>query len=192
MQHTREIAVRLALGSSESGVVKLMMRQESMPVVIGLGVGLAASVSVGIVIQGFLLGVSPFDPISYLTIGPLLTAAAFLAMYVPARRAAPVDPSMPSAINLCRDTARCRRACRILPGMRLGLMAILVGAGRGTLPGNADVTNGFPLYHSSASMEQIRVTCVPRAPISPRPPGRDESDRTLHPGCASSRRHRIA
>lgn len=95
MQHTREIAVRLALGSSERGVVKLMMRQGSMPVVIGLGVGLAASVVMGLVIKEFLLGVSPFDPVAYLTIGPLLLAAAFLAMYVPARRAARVDPAMP-------------------------------------------------------------------------------------------------
>jgi ABC-type antimicrobial peptide transport system permease subunit len=95
VQHTREIAVRLALGSSQRGVIRLMMRQGAVPVVLGLVIGLAASIGVGAGIRGFLLGVSPFDPISYLAIGALLLIAAFSAMYVPALRAARVDPAMP-------------------------------------------------------------------------------------------------
>jgi predicted permease len=94
-QHTREIAVRLALGSSQREVVKLMMRQGSTPVVVGLGIGLAASVAVGTGIRGALLGVSPLDPITYLVTGSLLMAAAFSAMYLPALRAARVDPALP-------------------------------------------------------------------------------------------------
>jgi len=93
-QRTRDIAVRLALGASQTGVVRLMMRQGSRAVLIGLVVGVAGALVVGKVIRRFLLGVSPLDPIAYLAMAALLLIAAFAAMYTPARRAARVDPAL--------------------------------------------------------------------------------------------------
>jgi predicted permease len=93
-QRTRDIAIRLALGSTQNGVVRLMMRQGSHAVVIGLLVGVAAAVGVAQVIRRFLLGVSPLDPVAYIGMAAILLSAALSAMYAPARRAARVDPAL--------------------------------------------------------------------------------------------------
>jgi predicted permease len=93
-QRTRDIAIRLALGSTQNGVVRLMMRQGSYAVVMGLVVGVAAAVGVAQVIRRFLLGVSPLDPIAYIGMAATLLIAALAAMYAPARRAARVNPAL--------------------------------------------------------------------------------------------------
>jgi putative ABC transport system permease protein len=93
-QHTRDIAVRLALGDTQRGVVRLMMRQGSRPVIAGLVVGLVAALGLSQVIRGFLLGVSPLDPVAYLAMGGVLMLASLAAMYAPARHAASVNPAL--------------------------------------------------------------------------------------------------
>jgi predicted permease len=93
-QRTRDIAVRLALGASRGGVVRLMMREGSRPVAFGLGVGLALAFAVSRVIRGLLFGMSGLDPVVYAGMAVLLVAASLTAMYAPARRAARVDPAL--------------------------------------------------------------------------------------------------
>ena len=93
-QRTRDIAIRLALGATQHGVVRLMMRQGTRAVATGLVIGVAAALAVGQVLRGFLLGVSPLDPVAYVGMAGMLLIAALAAMYAPARRAARVDPAL--------------------------------------------------------------------------------------------------
>ena len=89
---SREIGIRVALGADAPGVVRLMLGQGLRLVAIGGVVGLVAAVGLAQALSGFLFGVSPLDPISdALAIG-VLACVALVATYVPARRAARIDP----------------------------------------------------------------------------------------------------
>jgi hypothetical protein len=92
-QRRREIAVRLAVGASARQVVALMMRQGARPIVAGAASGLALAVAMGFVVRRLLFGVSPLDPIAYLAMAAPLAVTAFLATYLPSRRAAHIDPA---------------------------------------------------------------------------------------------------
>jgi cell division protein FtsX len=92
-QRTKEIAIRLALGSSRSRVISLMMRQGIWAVGVGAAVGLLLAAGASQGLQGLLFGLSPIDPVAYAAMAALLVGAALLAMYAPARRAAAVDPA---------------------------------------------------------------------------------------------------
>ena len=74
-------------------VVRLVMVGESRAVVIGFVVGTAAAVAASGAIRGVLLGVSPLDPVAYLVAALVLVGASAAAMYVPASRAARVNPA---------------------------------------------------------------------------------------------------
>jgi putative ABC transport system permease protein len=91
-QRTREIGIRMALGAQPSAVVRLVLAGHSRAVAAGLVVGLFGAVAWSIVMRSRLHGLSPFDPVSYLGVAVLLTAAGLAASYVPARRAVRVDP----------------------------------------------------------------------------------------------------
>jgi hypothetical protein len=92
-QRTRDIAVRRALGANDGSVVRLMMRQGSWSVIIGLAVGAAIAIVASQALRGLLLGVSPLDAMSFgAAIGALLLTAT-VATWVPARRASRVDPA---------------------------------------------------------------------------------------------------
>jgi putative ABC transport system permease protein len=92
-QRTREISVRMALGAQRASVVRLILRQESRPVVIGIVVGLAGALAVGRTMRGMLFNVAPTDPVTFIAMPALLAAVAFAACIVPARRALAVEPS---------------------------------------------------------------------------------------------------
>ena len=92
-QRTRDIAVRRALGANDGSVVRLMMRQGSRSVVIGLAVGAAIAIAAAHVLRGVLLGVSPLDAISLGGAIGLLLLTAGMATWIPARRASRVDPA---------------------------------------------------------------------------------------------------
>jgi predicted permease len=92
-QRTKEIAVRLALGATQRGVVRLMMRQGSRAVIIGLIAGTVAALGVSRVIASVLFGVSPLDPVAYAATAGVLLGASLVATYAPARRAARVNPA---------------------------------------------------------------------------------------------------
>jgi predicted permease len=91
-QRTREIGIRMALGAHAGAVVRLITRQGMRWTGIGLALGLAASFGVARLIAGFLNGIGPADPIAFGAVALLLSATAFVACYMPARRASRIDP----------------------------------------------------------------------------------------------------
>jgi len=91
-QRTRELGIRLALGASNTSVLKLVLREGSFLVGAGIVIGLAATFLVSRFLEDFLYGISSTDPLTFLTIPVVLVLVALLASYLPARRAAKVDP----------------------------------------------------------------------------------------------------
>lgn len=91
-QRTQEIGVRIALGAREADVIKLVVGHGLRLVAAGIGIGLAGSLAVTHLMSGLLFGVTATDPATYVSVAALLTVVALLACYVPARRAAKVDP----------------------------------------------------------------------------------------------------
>ncbi|MDQ3743024.1 MAG: ABC transporter permease [Acidobacteriota bacterium] len=91
-QRTRELAIRVALGASPGDVMRLVVRQGLALTGVGLVIGTGLALVVGRLLQSQLLGASDADPLTFVGIPLLLTAVALLACYLPARRAAKVDP----------------------------------------------------------------------------------------------------
>jgi predicted permease len=91
-RRTREIGVRLSLGARRSDIVLLVVRRAVVPVAVGRGVGLVASLAVTGLLRSLLYGVEPNDPLTLAAGAGVLLAAAVLAASLPARRAASVDP----------------------------------------------------------------------------------------------------
>jgi predicted permease len=91
-QRVREIGIRLALGSQTADVLKLVVGQGMKLVVIGVALGLAMSFTLTRLVASLLFEVSATDPVTFAAIASLLMAVAALACYLPARRAAKVDP----------------------------------------------------------------------------------------------------
>ena len=91
-QRRREIGLRMALGADRGHVVRLMVSQGTKPAAIGLAIGILASLLVTRVLSGLLFDVSPTDPATFAGVFVLFMAVTVLASYVPARRAASVDP----------------------------------------------------------------------------------------------------
>jgi predicted permease len=91
-QRTRELGVRLALGAQKPQLVWLVMRRAVVILAAGSAIGLALSLSATRIISNLIYGVSPFDPMTVTAATLLLVATGLVASYIPARRAATVDP----------------------------------------------------------------------------------------------------
>jgi len=91
-QRTHEISLRVALGAQRASVVGLIVRQESVPVVIGVAVGVAGAIAVGRAMRTLLFNVAPADPVTFIAMPVLLGAVALVACLIPTRRALDVDP----------------------------------------------------------------------------------------------------
>jgi macrolide transport system ATP-binding/permease protein len=92
-QRTREIGIRIALGARSSEIIRLVLTGSSRPVAAGLAVGIAGALGASQVLRSELYGVSPLDPLTYGGVALLLAAAAMAASYLPARRAARLNPT---------------------------------------------------------------------------------------------------
>jgi predicted permease len=91
-QRTREIGIRMALGAQYIDTLRWAIRQGMAPVVAGMAIGLGASVALTRLMKSLLFEVSATDPTTFVISALLLTLVAFLACWIPARRATKVDP----------------------------------------------------------------------------------------------------
>jgi putative ABC transport system permease protein len=91
-QRTREIGIRMALGARKRDVIRLVLNRSMLGALLGVGGGLVASVGLTRFLTGLLFEVKPLDPVVLSMAALLLTGIAFLACYLPARRATKIDP----------------------------------------------------------------------------------------------------
>jgi ABC-type antimicrobial peptide transport system permease subunit len=91
-RRTREIGIRLALGATGGDVARLFLGEGARTTIAGLVLGVLLAAGIGKLASGLLYQVSPFDPLVLATASVVLTTAALLACYVPARRATRVPP----------------------------------------------------------------------------------------------------
>jgi len=88
----REIGVRMALGATRASVAKLVLRQGSILISVGLAMGLVLAFASGRLIKGFLYEVKPLDASTYIAVALVLSAIGLVAALIPARRAATIQP----------------------------------------------------------------------------------------------------
>ncbi len=91
-RRTREIGIRMAIGADSGNVARLVLRQGLTMTAIGAAIGLALALVASKLLASLLAGISPRDPLIYVLAPALLAAISLLACYIPARRAARVDP----------------------------------------------------------------------------------------------------
>ena len=89
---TREIGIRLAMGATRGGVLRLIVWQGMLLSCIAVGVGLPLALGASKVASGVLYGITSHDPITFTTVPLFLTAVTLLACWIPARRATTLEP----------------------------------------------------------------------------------------------------
>jgi putative ABC transport system permease protein len=93
VRRTRELGIRLAIGASPRQIFTLLLRQGAVLTLAGIAIGAAASIALRDVVSGLLYGVGPTDAPTIVGALILFSAVAFVAMYIPARRAVAIDPA---------------------------------------------------------------------------------------------------
>jgi macrolide transport system ATP-binding/permease protein len=91
-QRTREIGVRIAIGAQRSTVYRLVLKEAGFLVFIGVAIGLVLAVGASSLMKAILFGVSAWDPVTLAAVATILAIAALAASFIPAHRAASVDP----------------------------------------------------------------------------------------------------
>jgi putative ABC transport system permease protein len=89
---TREIGLRMALGAQKGQVLRLILKQGLLLTLSGIGIGVAGALALTRLLSSLLYGVSATDPLTFAALALLLTGVSWIACYIPARRAASVDP----------------------------------------------------------------------------------------------------
>jgi len=91
-QRTNELGIRMAIGARALDITRLVLRQGMLLMLYGIVPGMAAAMVLGRVLSNSLFGVGPIEPLLLAGISLLLILVAFAACYIPARRAARIDP----------------------------------------------------------------------------------------------------
>jgi ABC-type antimicrobial peptide transport system permease subunit len=91
-ERAQEMGIRLALGASRPAILKLVLAQGMLLTAIGLTVGLSGALVLTRTLTGLIYGVGTLDPLTFVAVPALLCMVALLACFLPARRAASVDP----------------------------------------------------------------------------------------------------
>jgi putative ABC transport system permease protein len=91
-QRFREIGIRIALGAQPSAILRMILGQGLLLAALGVGLGIAGALSLKGLMKSLLFGVTPADPATFAAVGIVLVGAAIVASYLPARRAASIDP----------------------------------------------------------------------------------------------------
>jgi ABC-type antimicrobial peptide transport system permease subunit len=91
-RRTHEIGIRMALGARSGDVLRAVLCRALKLTSIGIALGLAGSIALTRIIRSLLYDVSPTDPLTFACVALFLAAAALFASYLPARRAAKIDP----------------------------------------------------------------------------------------------------
>jgi putative ABC transport system permease protein len=91
-QRTNEIGIRIALGAAQSNIFRLVVGEAMLLVAISMGIGLLGAFMATHFLSSLLYGVGAWDPVTFASIATLIAMVAFLACWLPARRAARVDP----------------------------------------------------------------------------------------------------
>jgi putative ABC transport system permease protein len=91
-QKTREVGIRMALGASQHSVLKMIATQGMRLALVGAAIGVLLSLALVKVMSSLLIGISGYDVTTFAAVSALLTVVAFVACYLPARRATKVDP----------------------------------------------------------------------------------------------------
>ena len=91
-QRTNEIGIRIALGAAQSNIFRLVVGEAMLLVAISIGIGLLGAFMATRLLSSLLYGVAAWDPVTFASIATLIAAVAFLACWLPARRATRVDP----------------------------------------------------------------------------------------------------
>jgi putative ABC transport system permease protein len=93
-QRTHEIGVRMALGAKRTDVLQLVLNQGMVLAGLGIATGIAGSLALSRLLESYLYGIKPTDPLTLTGACAILAIAAVLASYLPARRAASIDPML--------------------------------------------------------------------------------------------------
>lgn len=91
-QRTREVGIRMALGANRNDVMKMITRQGMKLAAVGVGIGFLLALGLAKLVSSLLIGISGYDVTTFVLVPALLVAVAFVACYLPARRATKVDP----------------------------------------------------------------------------------------------------
>jgi predicted permease len=92
-RRVREIGIRMALGADAGTILKMILKQAIRPIAIGAVLGVLGCAALSRLLSSMLFGVSAYDPLAFAGVPLLLAGIAFLASYVPARRAMKIDPA---------------------------------------------------------------------------------------------------
>jgi ABC-type antimicrobial peptide transport system permease subunit len=93
-QRKGEIGIRMALGASNSDVSRLVLSEGMKPAVAGVMLGVVGAAFTCQILRSLLFGIAPLDPLTFTLVPPALLAIAALACYLPAVRAARIDPTV--------------------------------------------------------------------------------------------------
>jgi putative ABC transport system permease protein len=91
-RRTHEIGIRMALGAQKRDVLWMVVQHGLRLALIGAGIGIGGALVLTRFLAGLLYGIKPTDPLTFITVSLILIAVALVACYIPARRAAKVDP----------------------------------------------------------------------------------------------------